>query len=55
MTTVGAGYVFNCTELGTIKIGIIQHFPFAKIFDGTFETKPMEEDISFYIFGVNQF
>ena len=35
--------VFNCTEFGTIKIGIIQHFPFAKILDSAFKTKPTED------------
>ena len=37
--------IFNCTEFGTIKIGIIQHFPFAKILDSAFKTKPTEDNM----------
>ena len=37
--------IFNCTEFGTIKIGVIQHFPFAKIFDSAFKTKPTEDNM----------
>ena len=37
--------IFNCTEFGTIKIVVIQHFPFAKIFDSAFKTKPTEDNM----------
>ena len=36
---------FNCTEFGTIKIGIVQHFPFTKIFDSAFKAKPTEDNM----------
>ena len=37
--------IFNCTEFGTIKISVIQYFPFSKIFDCAFEAKPTEYDM----------
>mgnify|MGYP007028568249 CR=1 FL=1 len=41
--------IFNCTEFGTIKIGIIQHFSFAKILQRAFETKPTEDDMLLHL------
>lgn len=34
--------IFNCTEFGVIKIGIIEHFPFSEIFNGAFKAQPTE-------------
>ena len=38
-------FIFNCTEFGTIKNGIIQYFLLAKVFDGALQTEPSEDDI----------
>ncbi len=41
--------VFNCTEFGTIKNGIIKHFPFTKVFDCTLQTKPTENNMFLHL------
>ena len=34
---------FNYTEFGTIKIGIIEHFPFPEILYGAFKAQPTKD------------
>ncbi len=41
---VAACCIFNCTEIGIIKIGIVQGFPFANILNSAFQAKPLNYD-----------
>lgn len=40
---------FNCTEFGTIKTWIVQHFPFPDILKGAFQTKPSKNDMLLHL------
>ena len=40
-----ARHISKCTEFGTIKIGVVEHFSFTKVLNCTFQTEPTENDV----------